>query len=309
MAIPVVVRAATLLAQTLSDPKKTTNLLIILLIPLGFIVLVFGFFTYDSNNPKDIFNIAVEEVIIEENTINNINSSLVKNIYSATGGKIELSLVKQFIRGYLVREITETITVDDEEKTITYNAFISIIEIMDMLKNEPFNLDDSIIFMISLYNISSLDSNNTIKPELMGQLVMPAKGRITSYFGMRNNPITGEPLSMHTGIDIAGEHHQDIISAFDGVIDYINTSISSYGNYIRIKHQSKEVIFYTVYAHLSKINVVVGQDVKQGEVIGIEGGAKTDNNPGQSTGHHLHFEVRTDRSIENAIDPNPYLRR
>ena len=65
---------------------------------------------------------------------------------------------------------------------------------------------------------------------------------------------------------------------------------------------------YSFYAHLSEINVQEGQTVSQGQVIGLEGGDISDSNPGYSTGHHLHFEIRSDSGYGNDIDPNNYIK-
>ena len=65
---------------------------------------------------------------------------------------------------------------------------------------------------------------------------------------------------------------------------------------------------YSFYAHLSRIDVKEGEKVTQGQVIGLEGGdPTTDDNPGSSTGHHLHFEIRKASGYGNDIDPNKYL--
>ena len=62
---------------------------------------------------------------------------------------------------------------------------------------------------------------------------------------------------------------------------------------MKIEHTYKDETIYTLYAHLAEIYVSNGQEVKQGNVIGIQGGdPERDNNPGTSTGSHLHFEIR-----------------
>ena len=65
---------------------------------------------------------------------------------------------------------------------------------------------------------------------------------------------------------------------------------------------------YSFYAHLSKINVKAGESVKQGQVIGLEGGdPESDSNPGNTTGHHLHFEIRKASGYGNDLDPTKYI--
>lgn len=108
---------------------------------------------------------------------------------------------------------------------------------------------------------------------------MPAVGRLNSNFGYRVHPITGR-LQFHGGIDI-GVHYGPVRAARDGVVIYAGP-MGSYGNAIIIKHDSQ---FKTLYAHLSRVSVRTGQQVKRGSVIAISG------NTGFSTGPHLHFEV------------------
>ena len=128
---------------------------------------------------------------------------------------------------------------------------------------------------------------------------------ITSPYGYRTHPTEGI-TKFHSGIDIVGTHHTEILSVADGEITYAGTQ-SGYGNCIEIKHIVNGETIYSFYAHLSQINVKVGQTVSQGTVIGLEGGAQEDPNHGTSTGHHLHFELRTASGSGHSVDPNKYL--
>ena len=84
---------------------------------------------------------------------------------------------------------------------------------------------------------------------------------------------------------------------------------NGFGNCIEIKHIVNGETIYSFYAHLSKINVKSGDKVKQGEVIGLEGGdPESDPNPGNSTGHHLHFEIRKASGYGNDVDPTKYIK-
>lgn len=87
----------------------------------------------------------------------------------------------------------------------------------------------------------------------------------------------------HPGIDIAGPYGSPILAAADGVVAFAGQQ-SGYGNFIEIQDSDGT---YTAYGHLSSIGVSVGQQVGAGQQIGQEGST------GESTGPHLHFEVRT----------------
>ena len=126
------------------------------------------------------------------------------------------------------------------------------------------------------------------------QWPLPVAGTITSQFGHRIDPITGE-VSSHTGTDIACAEGTPILAAADGIVTVANGLDSwggSYGYYIQIDHGSG---LETLYAHCSSICVTTGQQVQAGEVIGYVG------HTGRVTGNHLHLEVRIDGSRTDAM--------
>ena len=119
------------------------------------------------------------------------------------------------------------------------------------------------------------------------QWPLPVAGTITSQFGHRVDPITGE-VSSHTGTDIACAEGTPILAAADGIVTVANGLDSwggSYGYYIQIDHGGG---LETLYAHCSSICVTTGQQVQSGEVIGYVG------HTGRATGNHLHLEVSVD---------------
>lgn len=116
------------------------------------------------------------------------------------------------------------------------------------------------------------------------QWPLPQSYTITSWFGYREDPFTGE-IAYHSGTDIAAPEGTPILAAADGTVTIANAIDSwggGYGYHIKVKHNDT---YDTLYAHCSSICVTVGQEVKQGEVIGYVG------TTGNSTGNHLHFEV------------------
>ena len=130
--------------------------------------------------------------------------------------------------------------------------------------------------------LMSPDSTRTPTGTL--QWPLPVAGAITSQFGHRVDPITGE-VSSHTGTGIACAEGMPILAAADGVVTVANGLDSwggSYGYYVQIDHGNG---LETLYAHCSSICVTTGQQVHAGEVIGYVG------HTGRATGNHLHFEV------------------
>ena len=126
------------------------------------------------------------------------------------------------------------------------------------------------------------------------QWPLPVAGTITSQFGHRVDPITGE-VSSHTGTDIACAEGTPILAAADGIVIVANGLDSwggSYGYYIQIDHGGG---LETLYAHCSSICVTTGQQVQAGQVIGYVG------HTGRVTGSHLHLEVRIDGNRADAM--------
>ena len=126
------------------------------------------------------------------------------------------------------------------------------------------------------------------------QWPLPVAGTITSPFGHRIDPLTGE-VSSHTGTDIACAEGTPILAAADGIVTVANGLDSwggSYGYYIQIDHGTG---LETLYAHCSSICVTTGQQVQAGQVIGYVG------HTGRATGSHLHFEVRANGNRVNPL--------
>ena len=110
--------------------------------------------------------------------------------------------------------------------------------------------------------------------------IWPAKGRLSSGFGYRISPFTGE-RDFHNGIDIAAKKNSPVVAPADGVVSSVDWNPLS-GNVIFVKHRNG---LRTKYCHLQKATVKEGQYVKRGEKIALVG------NSGRSTGPHLHYEV------------------
>ncbi|MER6603825.1 MULTISPECIES: peptidoglycan DD-metalloendopeptidase family protein [Streptomyces] len=103
----------------------------------------------------------------------------------------------------------------------------------------------------------------------------------------------------HTGIDFAVPIGTTVRAAGPGTVVKAGAGVS-YGNEIVIRHDDG---IYSQYAHLSSISVSEGQKVQGGQTVGLSG------NTGNSTGPHLHFEIRTSPAYGSDISPVPYLRK
>jgi murein DD-endopeptidase MepM/ murein hydrolase activator NlpD len=123
--------------------------------------------------------------------------------------------------------------------------------------------------------------------------VAPVRGVLTSGFGYRRDPMTGQK-ARHQGVDISTSPGRPVQSPANGIIIQAGR-IGGLGNAVSISHGYGVT---TRYGHLSRIDVRPGQRIQGGEVLGLVGSS------GKSTGYHLHYEVRVDGK---STDPTAYL--
>lgn len=136
--------------------------------------------------------------------------------------------------------------------------------------------------------------------------------RITSPFGWRTHPISGK-REFHTGIDLVKAHQAPIYAFVGGKVIHAMEGVrgSGFGNYgVVVAILDEKTGHLHVYAHLDCVLVVVCQMVERGKMIGRQG------NTGQSTGSHLHYEIRKTSSPsfgwiadreDNCFEPTKYL--
>lgn len=122
----------------------------------------------------------------------------------------------------------------------------------------------------------------------------PRISAFTSFFGYRGNPFDFGASEFHPGIDFRGKTGDPVKCTANGTVEFAGPA-GGYGNCVRIRHINH---LETVYGHLSRISVRVGQKVSVGDVIGKVGST------GRSTGSHLHYEVRRNG---RPVNPVQYL--
>lgn len=146
--------------------------------------------------------------------------------------------------------------------------------------------------------ISKNNQNSQNTEYYGGSFSWPTPGykNITSKFGPRTYTLNGKKVSSnHKGIDIGAPTGAKIIASNGGKVVTSAYNANGYGNYVIIDHGGGKM---TVYGHMSKRGVSVGQAVTKGQQIGNVGST------GRSTGPHLHFEIRING---NAVNPLNYL--
>jgi murein DD-endopeptidase MepM/ murein hydrolase activator NlpD len=123
--------------------------------------------------------------------------------------------------------------------------------------------------------------------------VWPVKGWVTSGFGQRVSPFTGQP-AMHEGLDIGAPPNSPVMAAASGRV--VSQGLDSrMGNVVVIDHGYG---FETQYGHMSKILVKTGQSVKRGDILGLVGST------GLSTGPHLHYHIKING---HPVNPQRYI--
>ncbi len=219
--------------------------------------------------------------------------------------RLEVGVLKVEDLVLISKGLKEKISELEEEKTVLNQIIIDNETNGIALDNEIVDLTEKISEVASAVETLSarkveLEEVVRIEEEHQRQLeleskrentfTLPTSGRLTSPFGKRIHPVTGKS-SFHTGIDLANSSGTSIVASRNGKVIFAGRK-GTYGNLIVIRHSNG---METAYAHLSAIQVSVGQNVTQGQQIGKMG------TTGRSTGSHLHFEIRV-----NGTGVNPY---
>jgi murein DD-endopeptidase MepM/ murein hydrolase activator NlpD len=155
----------------------------------------------------------------------------------------------------------------------------------DLLAKRMHSLADKLIEDVRLEEIKQQEILLALRENrefmVMTPSIWPAEGHLTSGFGHRLNPFTGQS-ALHAGLDIANRVGTPIVAPAKGTIVSVGWQ-NAYGNCVVINHGNAII---TRYAHMDKTTVKEGQVVNRGDLIGTIG------NTGRSTGPHLHYEVR-----------------
>ena len=124
---------------------------------------------------------------------------------------------------------------------------------------------------------------------------MPGHLEVSSEYGVRGNPFGGGGYEMHEGIDFLGDEGDIIAATGEGKVTMAGPN-GGYGNSVTIDHGYG---YETLYAHMSKVRVKVGDRVKRGQIVGHMG------NTGRSSGTHLHYAIYKD---EKAVNPRQLMK-
>ncbi len=189
--------------------------------------------------------------------------------FDETSLKRELSLIAEDTSAVapdsaILVEVAEELFISDE--WVTAQEYFSV---WDSYNINPYKIDAGKFADTVALQLYDANNKNSWSPPLESV-------RVTSNFGFRG-------YRWHYGTDIALNIGDSVRSVFEGIVRIRKYDPSGYGYYIVVRHRNG---LETLYGHLSKQLVDVGQEVKAGEVIGLGG------NTGRSSGPHLHFETR-----------------
>lgn len=149
--------------------------------------------------------------------------------------------------------------------------------------------DDELVTVEIPYDVqivsASSETEQASSEDADGGFINPTEGVLTSSFGERQG-------RSHNGIDIGADMNTEIYAADSGAVSYAGW-MNGYGNYVVIDHGNG---FETAYAHCNSISVSTGDTVTKGQVIAHIGST------GNSTGPHLHFEVKENGDFLNPLD-------
>ena len=244
---------------------------------------------------------------LEEEITENIEEKL-QVIINTKEKRLSETAVKEIVKNEKINQTEKVrgiIKISGEEGESTKNTGIirirdSIADINTKKDMESISLSRTESFKGKVReNINEKDraDNQNIQIESIeskgfGKILWPVKyGKITSKFGNRNHPVL-KSVKFHRGVDIAVSLGTPVYAGIRGIVTFAGKR-GNYGNLIEIEGSDGIKVRY---AHLSKIDVVAGQRVSDGEKVAETG------NTGMSTGPHLHYEIIVDESPVNPLN-------
>lgn len=238
----------------------------------------------NSYNVQKILNAdkkLLEELSEKRKKLEEYNKNLSNEKQRISAAQDKVKIEKDLLESYKIKY--------QDAKKVLANDIIALNAREQQLKNESNALEQKILAAMRA-------SGSANKPYTGGRFLWPIsiKGTITSGYGNRISPISGR-REFHLGVDIAAPRGTGVVAVANGTV-ITSRYQRSYGNVIQIDHGGG---ISTVYAHNSSLLVTAGQKVNKGQIIAKVGST------GDSTGNHLHFEVRINGKT---VNPLGYIR-
>ena len=287
------VRKNNIESEGVDKEKKTIGVRIInsLCIKVGILIIIFAIIYAYPNFPETIKTSKAVSWIKKEYNNNYSKKYILEKgedcsryLYSKLGRFIPDELYVNIVDKYV--HVIKPVLIGNSD-TIKIDNSVTVFndESIDLGINP-----EDFVFAQSVTTSSEISQMDLDVSEILSKnidIICPVKGTVTSNYGAREEVFKN--VGYHTGVDIANSLNTPIMSATSGVVVKTQSMDKYYGNNIEI--ESNGVIFK--YAHLNQISVNEGENVSQGDIIGLMGST------GASTGSHLHFEVRINgRSVD-----------
>ena len=237
-----------------------------------------------NTEEKKLYEIKSEEIAKDEK-INKIEK--IQGVIKISGEEIAGSKENRIIKIKDTPEYANIATELENTNELNKKTYKSSVkkDISENIKRK------NIINNQEVQRIQNIQGEN-INNKNFGKILWPVKsGRITSKFGNRNHPVL-KSVKFHRGVDIAISLGTPVYAGIRGIVTFAGKR-GNYGNLVEIKGSDGIKVRY---AHLSKIDVVEGQRVSDGEKVAETG------NTGMSTGPHLHYEIIVDESPVNPLN-------
>jgi murein DD-endopeptidase MepM/ murein hydrolase activator NlpD len=284
--------------RTIELSKKTIKIMVS---ALGVFVFIFLFIIIDYFNVKSTAILVkklenenktqAQKIVMLEDTMKDLNAKLTKfeeykrklNIIAGLESPMSLTEIGQ---GDIPLQNSVPPTKNNINNSINPQKKITLNQPdkVELIKNKANKIEKNLDFLYNYFKEQQKILASTPS-------IWPTRGIITSTFNWRIDPFTGL-REFHYGIDIATQLGNPVKATADGII--VESAFKKdFGNYVAILHSYG---FKTIYAHLKKRLVRVGQKVKRGDSIGLVGST------GKSTAPHLHYEVRVHNKPVNPLD-------
>lgn len=237
-----------------------------------------------NTEEKKLYEIKSEEIAKDEK-INKIEK--IQGIIKISGEEIADSKGNRIIKIKDIPEYANIATELENTNELNKKTYKSSVkkDISENIKRK------NIINNQEVQRIQNIQNEN-INNKNFGKILWPVKSRrITSKFGNRNHPVL-KSVKFHRGVDIAVSLGTPVYAGIKGIVTFAGKR-GNYGNLVEIEGSDGIKVRY---AHLSKIDVVAGQRVSDGEKVAETG------NTGMSTGPHLHYEIIVDESPVNPLN-------
>lgn len=252
--------------------------------------------------------ISSEEFLISNPTFTNKNNLLFPGqevVIGITDPQIKIVVVEHIVRD-VVSEIRPEVRYDAEKTIGTEEVIQKGEEGLDRISQQIKKVNGTIVFVNPISteeikpSVPKIIIKGDKKPTNVGNrqswIIPVGKGWvISSNYEYRIHPFTNK-RELHAAVDFAIGYGASIYAANNGTVIFTGYN-SSYGNHVIINHRNG---YYTLYAHMSRSTVKVGQDVESGNLIGYMGST------GVSTGPHLHFEVWIGEPFVGGYRINPW---